>query len=275
MHPDWYLNKRQAVEAVFARREETPYTPLPAYELLCSPSGRFRLALTHFKDKDDGTWAYSRGRVFKGDGVIADVKRNYITFPFAWVDPHPVNHQTYLICGEDYQGQTVINCDTGERWDHIHPSAAGGGGFCWAALHPQPRDPSLLAVEGCVWAGQYEVLFARLHVDGRLEELGRVGEGNTDFLGWLDDGQRMRLRWEITVVKSTGKPLTELSDAEEAEHEARYRDFAALPEARRLEIARDQELYSDIVDETDKSVEVVWDVDQFLSGKLPGPARGS
>jgi len=71
-----------------------------------SPSGKYKLVLTPFKTQE-GCWSYTQGLVYEGDRLITEVQRDYSSFPFAWIDPH-VNGGSYLICGENYQGQTVI-----------------------------------------------------------------------------------------------------------------------------------------------------------------------
>ena len=84
-----------------------------------SPSGRYQLDVTRFSTGPN-TWAYSRGRVFGSDQEppLAVVDRNFGSFPFSWSEGHPSGHD-YLVCGEDYQGQTVIELDTGRRVDHV------------------------------------------------------------------------------------------------------------------------------------------------------------
>lgn len=76
-------------------------------------------------------------------------------FPFAWVEEHHNGH-TYLICGEDSEGQTVIELDTTKRVDFVPSSAKDGNGFIWTSINPSP-DGLILAVEGCYFACPYEV----------------------------------------------------------------------------------------------------------------------
>lgn len=122
-----------------------------------SPSGAYRVLITQHPT-GPGTWAYSRGRVFEGasNTLIAEVRRNFSAFPFSWVEQHASGHD-YLVCGEDYQGQTVIELDSGRRVDYRPEEANRGQAFCWAAHWPSP-DGRLLAVDGCYWACPYEVL---------------------------------------------------------------------------------------------------------------------
>ena len=106
-----------------------------------SLSGRYTLTISEYRTKPE--WGdYSRGivRDKEGNGVV-DVKRNYGAFPFCFVE-HPNGHE-YLVCGEDYQGQTVVELDTGKRVDYVPPEAQEGLGFCWAAIESaSPHRPA-------------------------------------------------------------------------------------------------------------------------------------
>jgi hypothetical protein len=107
-----------------------------------SPSGRYRLDIDRYTTGPK-TWCYSRGIVWRlsDEAVIADVKRNYGHFWHAWVPQHPSGHE-YLLCGEDYQGYTVINLDLATVLTYLPPEAEKGWGFCWAAVHPSPEETS-------------------------------------------------------------------------------------------------------------------------------------
>ena len=125
-----------------------------------SPSGRFKLVLRHYGTKA-GCWDYSRGTVWSVDALdgepVADVKRNYSSFPFAWVEDHPNGH-SYLVCGADYQGQTVVELDTRTRLDHLPEDAKDGVGFCWIDYEFHAPTQMLIA-NGCIWACPYETRF--------------------------------------------------------------------------------------------------------------------
>lgn len=119
-----------------------------------SPSGKYKLVVSSFKT-GPGTWNYSQGQVFAqgSDTPIATVQRNYGAFPYLFVEDHPNGH-SYLICGEDYQGQTVIELDTGLRRELLKK----GHGFCWGSYEWLPSMQALL-VDGCFWACPYEFRF--------------------------------------------------------------------------------------------------------------------
>ena len=123
-----------------------------------SPDGAYKLVVTPYSTKGNG-WNYTRGEVYRtsDNKLIADVKRNYSQFPFTWVLHHPNGHH-YLICGADYQGQTVIELDTKKRKNHLSDDAKKGFGFCWVQHKFDPVS-QVLTVGGCVWACPYEYRF--------------------------------------------------------------------------------------------------------------------
>lgn len=126
-------------------------------EVEVSDSGKYILEITSQKTRP-GCWNYTTGTVRKSDGTqIAVVKRNYSAFPFLFIEGHPNGHD-YLICGEDYQGQTVIELDTRERRDFLPESAAKGNGFCWVE-YKCDDSKTVLIVLGCYWACPYEYRF--------------------------------------------------------------------------------------------------------------------
>ena len=135
----------------------TPENSLNDTKVYTSPSGKYRLETTHFKSTAGG-WHLCQGRVFKKDSStpLFEVNRNYGAFPFSWVEQHPNGHD-YLVCGEDYQGATVLELDSAQRVDYLPVLAILGWGFCWGSHFPSPGK-TLLAVEGCVWAGPYEIV---------------------------------------------------------------------------------------------------------------------
>lgn len=118
-----------------------------------SPSGKYRLEIKEYKTSD-GCWHYTRGIVYNGSEIVADVKRNYSSFPFLWIENH-INGHDYLLCGEDYQGQTFCELDTRKMKSLESDGADQGYGFCWAGYELMPDNKTLL-VEGCHWAAPYE-----------------------------------------------------------------------------------------------------------------------
>jgi len=123
-----------------------------------SPSGKYVLSISS-KETKPGCWNYTTGEVAQADTgeVIKTVERNYSSFPFAWVEGHPNGHD-YLVCGADYQGQTVIELDTGGRLDFLPEDAKQGHGFCWS-VYEFNREHQMMVVDGCIWAAPYEFRF--------------------------------------------------------------------------------------------------------------------
>jgi len=177
-----------------------------------SPSGKYTLGITSLETRP-GSWSYTLGivsmhykrqvgpKVEDAVLVIDQVKRNYSSFPYLFIEGHPNGHD-YLVCGADYQGQTVIELDTGKRRDFLPPEAAQGHGFCWADYEFN-ADHQLLIVDGCVWACPYEYRFYDFRnpmVDGwRQIEVG----GRNDYIS-ADDGKKPELTaWGILTVFET------------------------------------------------------------------------
>ncbi len=121
-----------------------------------SPSGKYKLVIEYFST-GKGTWNYTQGTVYHGSNVVGVIQRNYAAFPFSWIESHPNGHD-YLIGGENYQGQTVLEIDTGNRRELLPEEAKEGHGFCWSS-HKYLPEYKLLHVCGCYWACPYEDRF--------------------------------------------------------------------------------------------------------------------
>jgi hypothetical protein len=118
-----------------------------------SDSGKYELHITrHSTGK--GTWNYSKGKVYREGTLIAEVCRNYGSFPFLFVEDHP-NGNSYLVAGEEYQGQVVIELNTGRQRGLLPEEAKRGHGFCWAS-YTFHAESQLLVVDGCYWACPYQ-----------------------------------------------------------------------------------------------------------------------
>lgn len=127
-----------------------------------SPSGRYRLVTTPYGTKPN-SWDYTLGELYRlptfrelGAFKMAEVRRNYSTFWFAWVENHPVTGHDYLLTGEDYQGFTVVNLTTGTVSSYVPDEAYEGHGWCPVSAEVLP-DGVTLKVSGCYWACPYEV----------------------------------------------------------------------------------------------------------------------
>tara|TARA_R110002072_G_scaffold298568_1_gene472711 strand:- start:532 stop:1131 length:600 start_codon:yes stop_codon:yes gene_type:complete len=166
---------------------------------------------------------------------IATICRNYSAFPFSFVEDHPNGHD-YLVCGEDYQGQTVVELDTGRRVDYLPPEAKAGVAFCWASHHPSP-DGLLLAVEGCVWAGPYWIQIVDFSEPMSPPWPCFVPETELDEFACWTSITSCEITGSIEVRRSDGKAEESLSEAEVEELdalEAAGQSYESLWETRRV-----------------------------------------
>lgn len=117
-----------------------------------SPSGRYWVETSTYATRP-GCWGYARAVVYsdKRPEPIADIKRNYDSVPICWIEGHPNGHD-YLITGEDYQGQTVVELDTGRQRNTYPDGAVEGIGFCWFGPVGGLVNGHTLLVHGCYWA---------------------------------------------------------------------------------------------------------------------------
>lgn len=148
-------------EAYHAYRKDRMYDPgnaQPNPREYLSPSGKYKLVVTSFTS-GPGTWNVTEGKIFKvdSDTPITSIRRNYSAFPYLFIEGHANGHD-YLIGGEDYQGQTVIELDTGKRRELLPEEAKQGHGFCWAS-YTYNAEAKLVTVDGCYWAAPYEFRF--------------------------------------------------------------------------------------------------------------------
>ncbi|QPJ61540.1 MAG: hypothetical protein G3M70_06415 [Candidatus Nitronauta litoralis] len=203
---------------------------------LISPSGNFQLTIDIYS-KGAATWEYSRGLVRRtGDNnVVADIKRNIDHFFHAWVQHS--NGSEYLICGEDYQGQTVVNLTKGQKKDFFPESGYNGEGFCWVNAWQSP-DSTLLAVEGCYWGCPYEVVFFDFKDPDLLpyKELLRVDDLDNSE-GWINN-DTFRMTQEVHVRAADKRPYKQLSEKEQDEMDEN--DELASYEKREVIVTREQ-----------------------------------
>lgn len=202
--------------AVWLCRDETQSED-PKVQI--SPSGQYRLEITiHTTGKN--TWQYSKGKVYRvsDNSLITEVCRNYSSFPYAWVENH-INGHNYLLCGKNYQGQTVIELDTGERKDYLPEESNQGFGFCWARIEPSPNG-TMLAVDGCYWASSYEVVIYDFTnpMNPPWEELCRDPD-NDNFCGWINnDSCKIVKRYEWSLLHNKNVNILTDEEEEELEH---------------------------------------------------------
>jgi hypothetical protein len=206
-----YGEKRRAIEAFFV--EENRLTD--SARTSDSPSGRFRLEICRYSTGPK-SWNYSRGIVTRlADGTrLADVKRNFGHFWHSWME-HANGHE-YLLCGEDYQGYSVVNLTAGTCKTFFPQEGYGGGGFCWAEVYASP-DTLVLAVDGCYWACPYDVVLYDFRDPEHLpfRELARVSDVADRCEGWMDN-ESFVLKREVELRRSDGVPYESLEEDEQA-----------------------------------------------------------
>lgn len=209
---DWYRKERERLTDLFSKAKRSEKAP----ESFTSPSGKYTLKIFYYENGQ-----FSRGMIrnARTEELIADVIRNFRHFPFSWCEAHPSGHD-YLICGEDYQGQTIIELDTGERVDFIPDEAEQGVGFCWVK-HDLAPDGKHLFIDGCVWACPYEMILYDFSKPLELpyQELNRWPVHETQ--GFQPDGS-FRFDYSIEIRFSDGKPVDDFTDKEWDEYELDY-----------------------------------------------------
>ncbi len=206
-----YTRRRREIESRFTLRRRDK----SERQEIVSPSGNFRLTLDSYS-AGSNSWEYTRGRVRRVGSrkIVADVKRNYSHFWHSWINHS--NGDEYLLCGEDYQGQTVINLTQGTVRNFFPDSGHEGLGFCWTSAYPSP-DSKIIAVDGCYWGCPADIVFFDFSKPDELPYLEYLRVSNQiGCEGWLDDN-RFKLTREIEVRKVDGRLYEELSDEEQEE----------------------------------------------------------
>jgi hypothetical protein len=213
---DRYQERRKHTENFFIAANAIDYPILVS----TSSSGQFTLEvqkyLTGHNAQGYKTWDYSRGIVRCADDqtVVADIKRNLPSFWHKWVRHQDGNE--YLLCGEDYQGYTVVNLEEGAVKSYFPHEGYEGRGFCWAAVYPSP-DCQVLAVDGCYWGGPYYLVLYDFSDPSKLpyREIARFEELEK-VAGW-EDKNTIVFACEVERRKSDKMPYRSLSEEEQNE----------------------------------------------------------
>lgn len=127
--------------------------------VVVSPTGKYRLVIDYFTTCDAEskrrTWNYTRGQIFQGESgqPLATVHRNYSSFWHCWAQCDQGNE--YLFCGENYQGISRVDCQTGEVLHSLPKEAGSGWGWCHACMEQSPSGKYLMA-SGCYWGAPYD-----------------------------------------------------------------------------------------------------------------------
>lgn len=212
----WYRKKRLNVEHrcrdATARHDRS--------ETFDSPSGKYRVKVTPYMFHLERDWTYTIGEIYGPDGPISHILRDFSTFPIAWCEEHPDGHD-YLICGEDYLGQTVIRLDTGDRVDYIEPQAENREAFCWEQYEVSPDGLSLVVVgyEGPEPASPFEIRFLSFRSPFSLP-YHSVGKDYVEYfeelLGWESES-RVLISKRVEYRSADGAPLSILKKEKQDE----------------------------------------------------------
>lgn len=147
---DRYIEIREKIEDSF-KNKYSVYGKSIQNE---SPCGNYKLLITYYKT-EKGCWDYTKGVVFDKNGEeIFTIFRNYSSFIYKWVEHQ--NGNTYLLCGEDYQGYVVLNLTQKIKHVYFPESGFKGCGFCWVNIEDYDEHDSTITVEGCYWGFPYE-----------------------------------------------------------------------------------------------------------------------
>lgn len=137
---------------VHSTRKMALFVPenLKKTETEISPSGKYRLTIEYYTT-GTGSWDYTKGIVHRieDNKHIISLYRDYSSFTHKFFMRFG---EEWLFSGEHYEYQTLVNLDTGKRYDNNE------GYFCWTDVNASPKGDILL-VEGCVWACPYEYDF--------------------------------------------------------------------------------------------------------------------
>ena len=196
-------------------------------EIHTSPCGKWVLVTSHC-ETPPGYFGHTVGEVYPSiagttlDTLIAvqpvaTVYRNYGSFWHTWVCDHPDGH-SYMVCGSDYQGQTVVQLGTGAVVDYIPNSAGRGHGFCWTGVEASPNK-LLLAASGCYWGGPYTVRIHDFRSPMAVPWGTLLDDRSTEKLSWHPDStatlERGYDRVKPLGTPWDGKQSTEMTMEEE------------------------------------------------------------
>lgn len=132
--------------------------------------GEYSLVIGYYSTGEN-TWDFTRCLLFKQFKVIADIKRNYSPFIFDMIKHK--NGNVYFVCGEDYQGYTIVNCTEETMQTFIPDGWFNGWGLCWTSINDDFGNCNLckfddisvkemndesdtITVDCCYWGGDSE-----------------------------------------------------------------------------------------------------------------------
>jgi len=122
-------------------------------DIYFSDTKRYKLEVHYYQNIiDHNRYSYSHGIVTNMENKkTISIKRNIGHFIYKWIIK---DNKEYLLCGQDYQGYTIVDLDNLKIIDFVPEEVYSGKGFCWASINTVEDDR--LIVEGCIWAHEYE-----------------------------------------------------------------------------------------------------------------------
>jgi hypothetical protein len=166
-------------EKIKAEAEASKHNP-EHDKIHVSPCGKYTLRIEQRERRCVGV-------LYEGEEILERIGRNYSFFPFDWATGHPDGHD-YLVCSENYQGQTLICLDKRERVDYLGAGESGGYAWIWANIQVSP-DRKHIAVSGCHWAFPYEVrVFEFTNPMSQPGEPVFLPKDFSNMCRWLEDG---------------------------------------------------------------------------------------
>ncbi|BBH22012.1 hypothetical protein Back11_33570 [Paenibacillus baekrokdamisoli] len=191
-----YLQLREQQSFYFQEHFKSDKT-----ETYISPSLKFTLTVEHFYYSEGIVGKnYTRGTVTNNvDESKIIIDRNYSHFLFKWVTQ---GEHEYLLCGQDYQGYTMVDLSNNEIIDFVPEEAYEGDGFCWAAIYNY-NTHNILVVEGCFWAAEYEIVFYDFSEPLKLpyKEIMRITPYEK-VVGWAEAGYFEYLDENLNLIKA-------------------------------------------------------------------------
>jgi len=188
-----FINEREEAFYYFQEQYRTE-----DIDVSMSPSNKYKLIIEYYEYKEEfRRYSYSKGIITDlNKQTVAVINRNYSHFPFLWIEKE---NKEYLLCGIDYQGYTIVDLQSGQTESYVPEEAYQGLGFCWAAMYHR-KNNNKIAVEGCIWAHEYEIVIYDFENPMQLpyKEITRIRPYNT-FDGWINDKE---FKYDTNKIKS-------------------------------------------------------------------------
>ena len=171
-----------------------------------SPCKKYKLDIYKYPTHE-GKSNYTEGVITRlaDNKELGSVKRNYDSFPYIFIN-------NYLICGEDYQGYSIVDLEKEEHNVYFPDEGFKGHGFCWACMYGV-SDSNKLVVEGCYWGGQYEVVVYDFS-NPTLLPLPELERFEVDGYAKLE-GNTLTIEQELEYRLSDGAFYNDLSEEEQ------------------------------------------------------------